>query len=242
MRGLVVALILIGTTQGTAASPVDDSLAFAGFPPIPEYCAPLYTVQKRLCGAQHVYRCDSNGQREWIFVRLDAVGSLEMEHSDAEGNTIDIWQNTGKVFFGYVENADALSISAARAEGSDTFDQTVLLLIPPFLDPLPTHTLGQITRTSETVVLDDVLFERFAFAVTARVNSIVVNASGDMMVDRSSGAMIEASLRTEAFGAVLMQQGALAQVIHPGESGFLGMSPAYDCDATSDAAPDRRPA
>ncbi|MCB1340948.1 MAG: hypothetical protein KDK24_07770 [Pseudooceanicola sp.] len=242
MRGPVAALFLIGTTQGTTASPVDDSLAFAGFPPIPEYCAPLYTVQKRLCEVQHVYRCDANGQTEWISVSLDTDDSLLLERSDAEGNTIDVWQDTGKLFFGYIENADAVSLSAARAEGSDTFDQTVLVMVPPFLDPLPTHMVGQFTRTSETLVLNDVTFERFALAVTMGVNSVVINFSGDMMVDRSSGAMVESSLRVEAFGAVFKQNGALAQVIHPGESGFLGMSPAYDCDATSDAAPDRRPA
>ncbi|MCB1340947.1 MAG: hypothetical protein KDK24_07765 [Pseudooceanicola sp.] len=230
VRGLVVALCLAGT-------PV-----LADLPLVPEHCEALYSVQKRLCAVQHVYRCQAQAAVEWLLVDVKKDKSLEMETIDAEGNLLSVWtEKLGKRFFGYVLRADPVSYSTALSSGRDDHNSTFLFKYPVFLDPIPTRSTGHMVRTGETVVLDGVTFERFEAHNTLKFLNVSIEIEGDMFLDVATGAFIDGQKRADVYG-MMVEEGHPAQVIHPGEPGFLKNVAIYDCDATSDAAPDRRPA
>ena len=218
---------------------VPPGLAIAqGYIPPLEQCEGLYSVQKRNCSVEHVYRCETERGTLIRKDRWQPDRPRWVATSDPEGNTVSTWgAANGFQIEGILENSDPISSSRLRDTGTDQFDQVIALRNPMFKDPLPSRFVGKIVLNGAELELDGVKFLVADVAFTVQVNALTSTTRGTAYLDAEQLVAITGAYAREQLGQVSESGGALAQVIHPGEPGYLVDQGRFDCGALSDAGP-----
>jgi len=201
-----------------------------------EDCNPLYSVQKRNCKVEHVYRCETGQGVIWRKENYEPGDPLFVDILTDEGDLLEAWDETdGKVMQGIVENRDPVSLSELRGTGSDQFSQVLQMHFPMFVEPVIANVSGELIDMGETLEVDGVVFDHVRQTLSIQFNAMQMSGFEDWFVDRATGAIVFGMNRLESGAAGVTESGTPVQVIRPGEEGFLENRALYDCGSISDA-------
>lgn len=200
-------------------------------------CVPLYSIQKRDCVVEHIYRCDTEAGLFWRseeFVEEDQDVMTEIR--DPEGNIL--WVESledGVMVSGILEMRNPVSISQALRTGSDLFDMTAAFQSPFFVDPIIAPYKGESVQNGEPITVDGLSFTPLRQNAEMQLNALTLTGYADLFVESEDGFFVYGEVLIDAGGSQMIQGGVPVQVIRPGEDGFLKNRGLYDCGFLSDA-------
>lgn len=217
-------LPLLAMALATPAGAVD-------FTP-PAGCETVLTVQNRACSVSLVWHCDGAPEGGfWSATFLDD-GLASVVNYDREYQWLDAaytWDRSREVFT--PPAADPISLSTLFDVGVDTFDFTVHRSEPDRSYDL--RVVGADTLTGETITIDGFELEsvRTRIEMIADDGTVEYRASGTQYVSREFRLFFLGTEEVEeADGAVSAYDESPVDIILPGEPGFGGTTPLYDCD------------
>ena len=197
-------------------------------------CVGIYSIQKRSCVVENIYRCETPAGVLWRKEEFEADESMNLEVLTEDGQILYAADSVeGPFVSGLIENTDPLSVRDMLASGVDYYDHIVRLHLPIFVDPINAPLQGRLQNLNEQVEIDGIVFDRARMDIKIWVNAAEINGYEDWYIDRATGAF--AYGETKIFNKLYAQEPV--QVIKPGEPGFMSERPLYDCGELSNAAP-----
>lgn len=221
------ASVLVLAATLVAAMPLAPAMA-ANFTP-PAGCALDLTVQNRGCTVTQIYRCDADPdgwQRSALF---DRDGLYYLSTIDEETRWIESQSTRTGILDRLVDNApDDASFSALIGTGRDDFDFWTQSETGELL-----HHQGHDRLTGETVTIDGEPLEATEFALTTTDPSgnVLIERTGEQYISRDIGRFFGGVESARDWtGEQRRTDDSPARFIRPGETGFAGTDPQFDCE------------
>lgn len=229
--GLVTGQVLLSWILSVAPGVASDLVR------IPKaQCEPVYTFQMNDCSLERVSRCSVDGSEVVQHVSVDK-GDLDfVTQYNSEYDTVFAFEEYSEVVFAAViDNRDPLSITNILENGFDTVDQTVLMNIPPFLDPSPIDLAMEYRLTGEIQSFSDVSFKqgKFSADLVFQKNALRLKVLGEFFVDPKTNTMVEGETFIELYGSSTLDHASPIRVMLPGDPDFYDDTLAYQCDQLS---------
>ncbi|MEQ8291788.1 MAG: hypothetical protein RIA08_06250 [Roseovarius sp.] len=221
-----------------SAAPSLGHADFAMWQDMPlEACNPVYAVQKRGCQLEKVYTCSVGGEDFLLYREIDEDLFVSTEVTDLEGGSVVYWNAEGDFnLIDIAEDRDPVSVSELMETGRDVFDHTALMIVAPFIDPIPARFTGEMRLTDETLVLERTVFTKLSSEYRFTLNSLDLFWTGEQYLDRDSHAIIAGSGTGRIDGSEVPEIAEPVEIIYPDELGFTSDQPQYDCEAISSIA------
>jgi hypothetical protein len=225
MRIVVIATALMGGTS-----------AFAGTWDTPAGCEVFMTVQSKACRVSNHYRCAADAPGDQWRADFDQEGLFFTSRIDSEGQWVEsyTYNPTVKQVLDPVI-ADEASFSELLSKGIDTWDFGMTRD-----DGTASGAKGYDRLTGKTVVIDGISLQE------TEVDFVEADVMGNTLRRSRGNEYLHADWRlffsgpgeTDlGDGQWLPIDGSPVEFIFPGEEGFLGIQPKYDCDVLSAELP-----
>ncbi len=193
-------------------------------------CTPLYTVQKKLCSVENVWRCDTSGGTIFINEAFGPDGHRTATYYNEDYFQIAQDPPTRQV----QENAgDPFSLSALLENGSDKIDERGKYDLLADGTPMKFRVQGQARLMGETVEISDKQIERAEVQLLGRVGELKYLMTSETYIDRETGTMFGGTI---SYGPPLSQtriETDPVSLIREGEDGFMAEIGVHDCDGAS---------
>lgn len=191
---------------------------------VPAKCKAFLTVQLRGCQVSHFYRCGADPAGTLWRVDLDHDGPFFRSQIDAEAQWIYSEQLVDNYVLRLLPNpSDPASLSGLLATGHDSYDfQRRLEGGGAVL-----RVKGYDRLTGKSTTIDGVSLEEtdFAYQESGPDGAVLLQAQGQEYVHR--GWRLFFSGRYQVEGRLVDR--SPMRFDEPGDPGFLGASPEYDC-------------
>ncbi len=218
---------------------VGQCLAFSG--PVvassayEDACTGIYSVQKRMCSVEHVYKCEAGGETLLRNESWDPVDGLMTSIFSEDGNWIALDFHADYIqFVEILETTDPFSFAALFANGSDSYDYTIRAVIPDlFVDPVPIRFVGVTSDTGQSRTIEGIEFRVFEETVKMELNALTMGITATTFYDSENGTYTYGASEMDVFGKTETVTGDVAQIIKPDEPGFLVNAALYDCGELS---------
>lgn len=227
-----IAIGLAACLMGSAVMAQD------GVPPV-ESCEPLYTVQKRQCAVEHVYRCET---MDGPVLRYDeweqADESLSIEVTTVDGDFLAAWNPDGSFLIpSQGDVRQTMSTSDLIETGTNEFDFNVKMQIAGMDEPLDVVINGRSILTGEPIEMEGVKFQPGRTDFQMNAMGQVFDGYEDVLIDMDTLAVVGGEAEFEMGGGDLSTSGAPADLIFQGEDGFLENDARFDCGELSQITP-----
>ena len=197
-------------------------------------CVGIYSIQKRSCIVENIYRCDTPAGVLWRKEEFEADDPMNFEVLTEDGQILYVADTVeGPFLSGLIENGDPVSIQEMLTSGVDYYDQIIRLHLPIFTDPINAPLRGRLQNLNEQVEIDGIVFDRARLHINLSINAAEIPGYEDWYIDRATGAF--AYGESKILNKLYEQEPV--QVIKPGEPGFMSDRPLYDCGEISKAVP-----
>lgn len=206
-------------------------VVLASDPLIPrEACTPVYSVQKRNCQVEHLFRCKTGDGVIFRGERWAQDEPLKVDERNVQGDTLREWvSGDGMSFDGFLKVFDPFDVPAAIASGQDSFHTVVSLRTKRFVEMLPVSFQGQVTHRGEILRLDGIRFHLFEIQGQIRTRPFAFQVKIDGYYDMDTGASIWGAGSIIEPGKEDQIGGEPIAVIRPDEPGFGENFGLYDC-------------
>lgn len=222
------------TLAALAAATLAAPVAAQTFEP-PEGCTGYLTVQQRGCTLSNHYICDADPEGHQWRVDFMQRGPVFASLIDGETQWLESLGLVTGLRRSLGETPDPASLTELLETGIDTYDFTT---VDP--DGAETRWRGADVLTGETVEIDGV--ELLAMTYTTESvdpDGSVTRARGSNFVSEEWGMFLPglSTVLNEAGEPGEPDDNTPVLFIEPGEEGFFGTQPIYDCDAADVAFP-----
>ena len=207
-----------------------SAIAQDGVPPLNQ-CEGLYTVQKRQCAVEHVYRCNTDIGTVFRYDEWEqADETLSIEVTTQDGDFLTAWDEDGSfIITGRTEVRNAMSAGGLLKIGEDAFDMTVMAQMAGVDDPVEIVISGQSKLSDTDTVLDGVTFRQARNTFAMDVFGQRFEGFEMVLVDVVTGAVVGGEAQFAMGNGDLSTSGAPVNLIFPGEPGFLENEAQHDC-------------
>ena len=195
----------------------------------PPGCQGFLTVQSRGCKLSNHYRCSADPAGHQWRVDFGALGAYFVSRIDAEAQWIQSVDLVSGVQQDLAAGAvDPASFSGLLATGTDTYDfgQTAS-------DGKRTRVRGFDTLTGRKVVVDGVELEEtsFEFRETTADGIFLNTARGKEYINRNWRLFFSGPSEWDGGQGFAPYDQSPVRFDLPGDAGFMGVKPEFDCDA-----------
>lgn len=195
----------------------------------PQGCQLEVTVQNRGCSVSQYYRCTADPKGDQRSAIFGQDGLSHMSRIDAETRWIESSDpQTGLTDRLVDEAADHASLSTLIGTGRDDFDFWTESNTGERL-----HHVGEDILTGEKVVIDGVELEQTQFRLVTRSadGEVLITREGQQFISRSMGRFYGGiETQTDWTGERRQTNDSPVLFHFPGEAGFGGTTPQFDCD------------
>lgn len=226
MKGFIVtSTVLISAFGATVLN------AQEGIPPL-EQCEGIYSIQKRMCAVEHVYRCETE---DGVKLRYDeweqADSTKSIEVSTLSGDIIAAWDDDQTLIItGAKEIRDPMSVEALLKATSETYDYVYVMQFPGMDDPVDAEVSGSFENSGKTVTLDGIEFQTAKNSFNFAVMGMQATGFENVLIDPMTLAVIGGEAEFDMGDGGMSSSGAPAKVILPGQPGFLRNAAEFDCN------------
>ncbi len=191
-------------------------------------CDALYTVQKRACVVETVWRCETGGgvffANETIYA--NAVDTrIYTEDYEQIAPLTKKWKRKAR-------KKDGFALSDLLTDGQDKLLEGGELDILGDGLVMPVQAEGAMRLTGEDVVLSGITLTRAEAKTVGRVGPLKYLKTADIYIDRDTGTMFTGAFSHGVPPNLVSVEAHPVEVIRPGEDGFMAEAAIHECEAS----------